>query len=925
MNSEHRIKRLGLVLGFAACFGAISLHAQTASDGCGYNAGNEYPVNTACAFNDFDKPSGFGATMNPGGCSSGNYDDAFGWFTATNDITLITYDPDNNDRAIMHVFTGACGSLTQVGCVDAGGNGNNAALTLATVPGTNYMVRIQLRNGNGAMNGRLCIWSPIATDACAFAATNQVSVGTGCSFQDLDKVAAYTATMNPAGCNGGNYGDAFVWFNATAPTTIITYDPDGSTRPVLHVFTGSCGSLTAAGCVDAGANGNNAELALTTVPGTNYLVRIQLYNGNGAMDGRICIWSPTTTDVCSYAAHSQIPVGNAACNTQPFAKPAAYTANLNPGTCGAGNYDDAYGWFTATATTTVITYQPPGGSNAILHVLTGACGSLSAAGCVNDGGNGVAETLVLTTTVGQNYLVRVQLSGSNNEMNGTICVHTPVTADECGSPIDLPVTADGAMQNFSNLLATRSANTPNPSCGGTVNNANTRDIWFRFTAPASGRVVINTGAGTMTNGVMQLYSGTCAALTAVECDDDDGDGNMPRIDRRCAPLTPGDIYWIRLFGNGGQQGGFGIGIQGWDTWSTPQEDCAGGHTVCSDESITNSTNYSGCTTDLAAGNRGCLAGNERQGSWYYFSPSASGTVAFDIVPAINDDYDFAIWGPLTTIACPPASGPVRCTWAYPPNVPGYPGAVAYHTGLRASSADVSENSGTSADGYVAPLTVIAGEIYVMYVDNYNTSGQAFTLDWGLTGGASLDCTVLPVELIGPEASITAGRASITWTTQSEHDSHRFIVERAGDDGDFSPIGQLPAQGHSVTRTDYRFEDGAPLPGVNHYRLRMVDIDGSEEFSPVATAVLHPDEQLRLWPNPAEGQVAVSFTARVPGVYIWTFCDLAGRVRLSGSATLDAGATMLKAPLDGLAPGIYQFTLHGPEGDAVGQQGRLMVR
>lgn len=750
-----------------------------------------------------------------------------------------------------------------------------------------------------------------ATNTCGYNAGNEYTVNTTCTFQTFNKPAAFTSAMNPGGCNSSAADDAFGWFTATSTTTILTYDPNNNHRPIMHVFTGACGALTQVGCVDAGADGANAELILQTVVGTNYMVRVQRQGTNAEMLGRLCVWSPTTTNWCGYPSISQIPVGNGVCNAQPFVKPAAYTATFNPGGCGSGNVDDAYGWFTATATTTVVSYQPPGGMDAILHVFTGACGSLTQVGCANDGGNGILETLRLTTVVGQNYLIRVQRNGSSAEMNGTICVHTPVTGDECAAPILLPVIPTCIMQTFSNAGATRSTTTPNPSCGGTVSNVNTRDIWFQFTAPLSGRVLIDTEAGTMTNGVMQLYTGTCAALTAVQCDNTSGPGNMPRIDRRCNPLTPLATYYIRFFGNTGQQGTFNICVQGWDVWETPQEDCAGGATVCGDQTINNTTNYSGCNADLNAGNRGCLAGNERQGTWYYFSPSASGTVAMDIIPDFNDDYDFAIWGPMTTISCPPAGPPARCSWAYPPNVPGYPGAIAYRTGMRTSSVDLTEGAG--GDGYVAALNVIAGEYYVLYVDNFSSTGQAFSLDWSLSNGASLDCTVLPVELFGFEVAPAGDRVELRWSTASERNSSHWEVERATPGSDFEPIATLPAMGHSQSIVHYRTEDDDPATGINYYRLKQVDTDGGYTYSETLTATMgRPGMDLAVWPNPAEHTLRAALHSARPGSLDWQLVDMSGRVQRTGQRTVEAGTVQLDLFVGDLDGGTYLLVVSPPD-------------
>ncbi|MBK7943782.1 MAG: hypothetical protein IPJ85_00065 [Flavobacteriales bacterium] len=92
--------------------------AQTATNNCGYNAGNEYPVGTSCNLLTFNKTDAFTVNLNASGCNAGNRDDAWGWFTATANVTNLTYDPATSQRPIMHVYSGACGSLTQVGCVE---------------------------------------------------------------------------------------------------------------------------------------------------------------------------------------------------------------------------------------------------------------------------------------------------------------------------------------------------------------------------------------------------------------------------------------------------------------------------------------------------------------------------------------------------------------------------------------------------------------------------------------------------------------------------------------------------------------------------------------------------------------------------------------------------------------------------------------
>lgn len=506
----------------------------------------------------------------------------------------------------------------------------------------------------------------------------------------------------------------------------------------------------------------------------------------------------------------------------------------------------------------------------------------------------------------------------------------PMTNNECAGAIVLPVLENCFMQSFTNVGATRSATTPNPSCGSFV--ANSRDVWFQFTAPASGVVLIETVAGTLADAVMQLYSGNCAGLAQVECDDDDGPGLMPYIDRRCNPLVPFQTYYIRLWGYGTANGSFGICVRGFDAFPAPQEDCVGGATICNSASISNNANYTGCSQDLNANNRGCLLGNERQGTWYFFSPQLTGTIAFDLIPVGTDgvtpvavDYDFAIWGPMSTITCPPATptggalAPLRCSWAYPPNVPGYPGVGAYDTGMAAGAGQNSEND--FGDGYVNPITVGAGQvgqIYIMYIDNFDITGQQFQMNWNLSTPGMLDCTVLPVSLVGFSARPVDGAVTVEWTTQTETNSDRFVVEHSLNGRDFTAIGSLAAAGNSLGNIDYRLLHRNAVDGINYYRLEQVDRDGSRTWSNVVAVELKRGPNILLpRPNPATDMVQIDLPLGLEGGFSFRITDATGRLvrTIMGNTTKDP--SFVDLPVSDLEGGSYLTTLSDQSGTVLG--------
>src|SRR5688500_4683724 len=89
----------------------------------------------------------------------------------------------------------------------------------------------------------------------------------------------------------------------------------------------------------------------------------------------------------------------------------------------------------------------------------------------------------------------------------------PVNDDPC-SATTLTVGASCNYSQFSNVAATGSS-VPVSGCGNYVSG----DVWFSVLVPSSGSLQLNANAGTMTDGAMAVYTGTCNALNLHSCDD----------------------------------------------------------------------------------------------------------------------------------------------------------------------------------------------------------------------------------------------------------------------------------------------------------------------------------------------------------------------------------------------------------------------
>ncbi len=185
---------------------------------------------------------------------------------------------------------------------------------------------------------------------------------------------------------------------------------------------------------------------------------------------------------------------------------------------------------------------------------------------------------------------------------------------------------------------------------------------------------------------------------------------------------------------------------------------------------------------------------------------------------------------------------------------------------------------------------------------------------------------LPVQL----ASFTAerqgpDRAVLRWTTASERNSARFVVERSADGLAFEEAGQVAAAGTSTRPRAYAWPDPQPLRTLVYYRLRQLDQDGTATLSPVV-ALAPPSAaaaQATLRPNPAPtGAAYVDLRGLAGQALAVQVRDVMGRVvaQQAYTPTVDADLLRLDIPA-GAAPGVYLVSVQGA-GPA--QQARLLL-
>jgi hypothetical protein len=134
---------------------------------------------------------------------------------------------------------------------------------------------------------------------------------------------------------------------------------------------------------------------------------------------------------------------------------------------------------------------------------------------------------------------------------------------------------------------------------------------------------------------------------------------------------------------------------------------------------------------------------------------------------------------------------------------------------------------------------------------WSSTGVVNTSLTSLITSPGLTTTSFPVKLTQLTANIFQEKQSIlNWQTSSETGFSHFEVQRSADAKGFETIGREESKGQNTDRNDYEFIDSSPIIGQNYYRLKSVDLDGTEEYSKILGLNFKEPEGLVFYPNPA---------------------------------------------------------------------------
>jgi len=513
-------------------------------------------------------------------------DDVWYKFVATAIQHVVTVAGSTGFDAVVEVrnsASGACpGTTPAVACTNLSSEGGVETVTLNTVIGNTYYVRVWSATTNAQTTNpvsglpvtygfSLCVSTP-STGPGATCAT-AISAG----IFDTPWYSTYTTQGSDdniglqGSCSGtyGNGEDLVYRLSVMTPGVrtikVTNLNGTGYIGWFLKNANNCANTLedSTLSCAVSGS-GNVAAGYYNLNPGVYYLViDYDAILGPAYSNYRLDINKVPFND--EYTGAPVITPGIACTPTSGSVNNATPSAGVPANfSCIGDPNDDVWYRFTASAANHLITLS--GNSyvdriEAFSQVLVGATLTLNSLSCAS-AVSGTAQINLTGLTVGTTYYLRVYSSTSQPTLNPvlnnfSVCVQTPPSNDDICSAQILTVSAFATYVTGNNSVATDGA-----SIGGSCANFGSnffKDVWYRVQAPSDGVLAVSILAGSYADHDLQVWStnnqsNPCAGtLTSVACDLSSGVGSEPYL--YLTGLTSGNWYLLQVRSNASGQGG----------------------------------------------------------------------------------------------------------------------------------------------------------------------------------------------------------------------------------------------------------------------------------------------------------------------------------------------------------------------------------
>jgi len=175
----------------------------------------------------------------------------------------------------------------------------------------------------------------------------------------------------------------------------------------------------------------------------------------------------------------------------------------------------------------------------------------------------------------------------------------------------------------------------------------------------------------------------------------------------------------------------------------------------------------------------------------------------------------------------------------------------------------------------------------------------------------------PVQLVSFTAHQKGNGVSLDWSTSQELNNSYFQVERSADgNSNWTVLTTVNGAGNSQVAKSYNALDENPLPGLNYYRLKQVDINGNYEYSRIINVKMSMQRaSIFVLANPFHNTLSINFVSAVPQSVSARLIDITGKqVAMEQWSVSSGNSTKGFSKISGLQQGMYILTIRNNSGE-----------
>jgi hypothetical protein len=171
---------------------------------------------------------------------------------------------------------------------------------------------------------------------------------------------------------------------------------------------------------------------------------------------------------------------------------------------------------------------------------------------------------------------------------------------------------------------------------------------------------------------------------------------------------------------------------------------------------------------------------------------------------------------------------------------------------------------------------------------------------------------LPVELSYFTCNVLGNNVLLNWSTQTEKNSYIFNIERKSGSSHWESIGSIKASVLSNSPKQYSYSDNKLQSGKYLFRLKMIDNDGTFEYSKTIEAEIAFPKNFELsqnYPNPFNPGTVISYSLPLASyIKLIVYNTLGQTIKVLESGYKAAGNYSINFNASDLPGGIYFYKL-----------------